>query len=179
MPRFIEIHCIKSKNSQARRLHYLGGKLETSRESYLTRSPILVAYGAHMKKSIFAVLAGAAILATGCVSTVSDSHTFAVSYAKDSLEGRYPRSLDQVYSASVAVIGENGVLLKEYVPHDSTNAVRSLEARVNDSRVFIRVEQLDPKISAVDVQARTKWGRTDQDLVHQLEKEIALKLVAR
>jgi hypothetical protein len=38
------------------------------------------------------------------------------------------------------------------------------------------VEQIDPKVSSVQVQARSKWGGTDIDLVHQLEKEIALKL---
>jgi hypothetical protein len=30
----------------------------------------------------------------------------------------------------------------------------------------------------VDVEARTKWGRVDIDLVHQLEKEIALELAS-
>jgi hypothetical protein len=42
--------------------------------------------------------------------------------------------------------------------------------------VFIKVEQIDPKISQVDVEARTKYGRVDIDLVHELEKEIALEL---
>ena len=132
-----------------------------------------------MKKSIFAVLAGAAIIGTGCVSTVSDTHTFAVSYGKDSVAGRYPRSIDQVYQASVAVVQDNGVTTQEYIPHDSTNAVRSLEGRISDRKIWIRVEQIDRNVSQVDVQARTKWGRTDLDLVHQIEKEIALKLAAR
>jgi len=129
-----------------------------------------------MNKIFFAVLAGAAVIATGCVHTVSDTSTFAVSYGKDSVSGRYQRDLDTVYKASVAVIQNNGVLLTEYIPHDNTNAVRSLEGRVNDRKVWIRVEQVDPKISQVDVEARTKGGRVDLDLVHELEKEIALQL---
>jgi hypothetical protein len=129
-----------------------------------------------MKKIIFAVLAGAAVIVTGCVSTVSDTHTFAVSYGKDSFAGRYQRPLDQVYQASVAVIQANGVLVTEYVPHDTTNSVRSLQGRVNDRKVWIRVEQVDPKISQVDVQTRTKWGRTDLDMAHEIEKEISLQL---
>lgn len=132
-----------------------------------------------MKKSIFAVLAGVAIIATGCVSTVTDSHSFAVSYGKDSMAGRYPRNLEKVYQASVAVVTDNGVIIQEFIPHDSTNAMRSLEARINDSKVWIRVEQIDPKVSQVDVQARTKWGRTDLDLVHEIEKEIAIKLATQ
>ena len=134
-----------------------------------------------MKKKIFAALAGAAVIVavTGCVHTVTDTSTFAVSYGKDSVAGRYQRSMDQVYQASVAVIQNNGVLLTEYVPHDNTNAVRSLQGRVNDRKVWIRVEQVEPRVSQVDVEARTKWGRVDLDLVHELEKEIALKLATQ
>ena len=129
-----------------------------------------------MKKSIFAVLAGAALITAGCVSTVSDTNTFATTWGKDSVAGRYSRSLDQVYAASVAVIQSNGVLLQEFIPHDNTNAVRSLLGRVNDRKVWVRVESVDPKTTQVDVQARTKWGTRDLDLVHELEKEIALQL---
>ncbi len=131
-----------------------------------------------MNKKIFAVLAGAAVIATGCVHTVSDTTTFAVSYGRDSVAGRYQRDADTVYKAAVTVINNNGVLLTEYVPHDYTNTVRQLQGRVNDRKVFVRVEQIDPKVSQVDVEARTKMGRVDLDLVHELEKEIALELAA-
>ena len=128
----------------------------------------------------FAVLAGAAVLAAGCVSTVSDTSTFAVSpAARDSVAGRYQRPVDQVYQASIAVVKDNGVLIKEFIPHDTTNYVRSLEARVSDCKVWIRVQEIDPQVSQVDVQARTKGGRVNVDLVHELEKEVALKLATQ
>jgi hypothetical protein len=133
---------------------------------------------AAMNKKIFAVFAGAAIVATGCVHTVTDDTTFAVSYGRDSVAGRYQRSLQEVYDASVKVVSQNGVLLTEHIPHDYTNEVRSLEGRVSDCKVFIRVEQIDPKVSQVDVEARTKMGRVNIDLVHELEKDIALELAA-
>jgi len=129
-----------------------------------------------MKKTIFVVLAGAALIATGCVKTVSDTNTFATTWGKDSVAGRYQRSIDQVYAASVAVVQANGVLVQEYIPHDNTNAVRSLVGRVNDRKVWVRVEAVDLKTTQVDVQSRTKWGTRDLDLVHELEKEIALQL---
>jgi hypothetical protein len=129
-----------------------------------------------MKRTIFAVLAGAVIIATGCVSTVTDSKTFAVSYGKDSVAGRYRLPVNTVYQAAVGVIQADGVLLTEYVPHDYTNEVRSLLGRVNDCKVWIRVQQVEPKISQVDVQARSHYGRVDLELVHQIEKEIALQL---
>ena len=130
-----------------------------------------------MKLKIFAVLAGAAVIAAGCVQTVSDTNAFAITpAARDSVAGRYQRDVDTVYKASVAVIQRNGVLLTEYIPHDYTNTVRSLQGRVSDRKVWIRVAQIDPKVSQVDVEARTKMGRVDLDLVHELEKEIALEL---
>jgi hypothetical protein len=131
-----------------------------------------------MKKKIIAALAGAAMVATGCVQTVSDTNTFAITPGRDSVAGRYNRSLEQVYQASIAVISRDGVLVTEYVPHDYTNAVRSLQGRVNDRKVWVRVEQVDPRVSQVDVEARTKFGTSDVDLVHEIEKEIALELAA-
>jgi hypothetical protein len=131
-----------------------------------------------MKKKIFAVLAGAAIIATGCVQTVSDTDTFALSINRDSVSGRYNRPVDEVYQAAVKVVQTDGALVTEYVPHNYTNIVRSVEGRVNDHKVWIRVGQIDPKVSQVDVEARTKAGLTDIDLAHQLEKEVALELAA-
>ncbi|HEV2696290.1 MAG TPA: DUF3568 family protein [Verrucomicrobiae bacterium] len=129
-----------------------------------------------MKKIIFAVLAGAAVIVTGCVSTVSDTSTLATTWSNDTVAGRYQRSVDQVYQASLTVIQQNGVLLTEYIPHDTTNNVRSLMGRVNDLKVWVRVEGIDNKTTQVAVQARTKWGVSDINVVHELEKEIALQL---
>jgi outer membrane murein-binding lipoprotein Lpp len=129
-----------------------------------------------MKITLFAVLAGTVVLAAGCVSTVSNTNTLATTWSQDSVAGRYKRTMDQVYQASIAVINQNGVVSTEYIPHDSTNNVRSLEGRVNDRKVWVRVSEVDPQTTQVDVEARSKWGVSDIDLVHELEKEIALQL---
>ncbi len=71
----------------------------------------------------------------------------------------------------------NGVIVTEYIPHDTTNSVRSLQGKVNEHKVWVRVEGIDSKITAVTVQARGKMGGSDLDLAHELEKEIALQLV--
>ncbi len=129
-----------------------------------------------MKKIIFAAFAGAVIIVTGCVSTVSGTHSPAITWSKDKVEGRYQRSVDQVYQASVAVIQNNGVLITEYIPHDTTNTVRSLQGKVNEKNVWISVAAVDPTITQVTVQARSTMGVSDVDLSHELEKEIALQL---
>lgn len=128
-----------------------------------------------MKKTIFAVLAGVALAATGCVKTVSDNHAFATTWSQDTISGRYNRTMDQVYHASVQVVVNNGVLVREYIT-PGTNVVRSLEGKVNQQRVWIRVEAVDSKTTQVDVQARGSWGGSDVNLAAQLEKEIALQL---
>src|SRR5450432_1168099 len=128
-----------------------------------------------MKTNFFAALAGIAIVATGCIGTVSGTKTAAIPFTKDRVEGRYERSVDQVYQASVAVIQNNGVIITEFIPHDTTNVVRSLQGKVNQRNVWVKVEAVDPKITSVTVQARTAMN-SDVDLAHQLEKEIALQL---
>jgi hypothetical protein len=133
-----------------------------------------------MKTKIFAAFAAVAtiaIVSTGCTSTVAGTSTAAVPFTKDSVEGRYERTVDQVYQASVTVMQANGVIVTEYIPHDTTNTVRSLYGKVNQKKVWVRVAAVDPKITAVTVQTRSKMGVSDVDLAHELEKEIALQLV--
>lgn len=129
-----------------------------------------------MKTKIFAVLGGLTLIVTGCVSTVSGTHTPAVWFGRDYVAGRYERTVDQVYQASVAAIQTDGTLLTEYIPHDETNAVRSLYGKVNDNKVWVRVQAVDPRVTEVTVQSRTKMGLSDVDTAHEVEKEIALQL---
>jgi hypothetical protein len=131
---------------------------------------------AYMKMKFLAILAGAALVATGCVKTVSETHALRTTWSKDIVAGRYTRTVEQVYQASVAVIQQNGVMVKEYIPHDSTNAMRALEGKVNQRNVYINVESVDPRTTQVSVQSLGSWGNADLDLSHELEKEIALQL---
>ena len=68
------------------------------------------------------------------------------------------------------------MLLNEYIPHDTTNTVRAFMGRVNQNKVWMRVEAVDPQITQITVEARTKWGNQDLDMAHELEKEVALQL---
>jgi outer membrane murein-binding lipoprotein Lpp len=130
-----------------------------------------------MKKMIFAALIGMSFLTGGCVRTVSDTHSPSVSFAKDRVEGRYERSIDVVYRAAFTVMGQQGVVVTEFIPHDTATNVRSLQAKVDQCNVWVRVSaEDDPKITSIVVEARTKWGNSNIDLAHELEKEIALQL---
>jgi hypothetical protein len=130
-----------------------------------------------MKKIIFAASIGIAIITAGCVKTVTDTHAATVvPFGQDSVEGRYPRSLDQVYQAAVTVVNLNGAVITEFSPHDTTNVVRSLLGKVDQCDVYVRVEAIDPKITSIIVETRTKWHNKNIDLAHELEKEVALQL---
>ncbi|HEX5400571.1 MAG TPA: DUF3568 family protein [Verrucomicrobiae bacterium] len=134
-----------------------------------------------MKTKILTVFAGigAILLAVGCVRTVSGTRTAAMSPGEDSYTGKYERTPDQVYQASLNVLKNNGVVEMEYKFPQTTNGVENIKAvsgRVNQRKVWIRVEPVDPKITEVTVQVRTVGGFRDQDLAHELEKEIALQL---
>jgi Protein of unknown function (DUF3568) len=125
----------------------------------------------------FAGLAGVAILVVGCIRTVSGNKTGAIPFKKDRIEGRYERPMNTVYEAAKEVLQFNGMVTAESTLSTTNTTALALEGKVNQRSVWIRVEQVDPKITEVIVQARTKWGGSDLDLVHELEKEIALKLV--
>ncbi|HEV2394687.1 MAG TPA: DUF3568 family protein [Verrucomicrobiae bacterium] len=129
-----------------------------------------------MKLKFLAMSIGAVLLLAGCVSTVNQRTTPGMPFIKDRVEGRYERSVDEVFQAAKQVISNNGVLVNESTLYNQTNTVKTVEGKVNQRNVWVRVEPVDPKITQVTVQTRTPGGGADIDLAHELEKEIALKL---
>ena len=128
-------------------------------------------------KTLLLGLLGALIVAVGCVDTVSGRKTGGWPLVKDKVEGRYERPLDDVFKAAKDVIIANGILSNESILHNETNTVKTAEGKVNQRTVWVRVEGVDPKVTAVQVQTRTQGGAADIDLAHEIEKQIALKLV--
>ena len=136
---------------------------------------------ASMKIKFFAGLMGVAVLVAGCVNTVTGEKTVGVPFIKDSMESRYERPADQVFEAAKAVIKDEGVLVHEGTLYGQTNAVgnivKTVQGKVNQRSVYVRVEQVDPRVSDVTVETRTQGGVSDIDLAAQIDKQIALKLM--
>jgi hypothetical protein len=133
-----------------------------------------------MKTKISVVVLGALVLVAGCVKTVNERHTFAVSPGKDKYESRYERSVDQVYSAAVDVIKLTGMVSRESVINPGgTNAVRAIEGKINGRNVWVAVQPVDPTVTSVKVQVRTSGGGTDQELTAEVQKRIAINLATR
>jgi hypothetical protein len=136
---------------------------------------------ADMRIFFCALLAGAAVLGSGCVKTVSGDTAAGVPFIHDKVEAQYDRPMDQVYSAALDVVKTNGSVVGETILHGqtggTTDIVKAIEGRVRERRVWIRVQQVDPKVTSLTVQTRTKAGGSDMDLAAMLDKQIALKLV--
>jgi hypothetical protein len=135
---------------------------------------------ARMKTSIVAWLLGVAVLATGCVSTVSGTSQAGVPFVKDKIEARYERPPDEIFRAAKEVIAFNGTLVAEKTLHNQPNVpdgiARVAEGKVNKRTVMVRVQQMDARVTAVTVQTRTSGGGADVELASEIDKQIALKL---
>ncbi len=110
------------------------------------------------------------VVGTGCVKTVSGGSKAGVPLVKDTIESRYNRPVDEIFKAARQVLELHGTLTGE----NTINA--SLEAQVDNRSVFVRVDEVEPAVSRVQVQARRKGGAGDIDLAAEIDKMIALKL---
>jgi hypothetical protein len=117
-----------------------------------------------------AVMAGWVV---GCVRTVDGGTKAGWPGFTDSVEGRYSFTVPEVFDAAKKVLTFNGTLNKENMIN------HSLEAKVNQSTVWVRVdgEDTNKPITHVIVQARSSGGAANLPLAHEIEKQIALKLV--
>jgi hypothetical protein len=128
-----------------------------------------------MKKKLFAlsVTACFTFILAGCVSTVDGRSRPGMPIAKDTIESRYERPVDQIFGAAKDVLRFNGTLVSENTINNS------LEAKVDTRSVWVAVDEIEPRISRVRVQARTRGGRGDVDLASEIDKQIYGKLITR
>jgi len=132
-----------------------------------------------MKTKMLVAMLGALIVVAGCVDTVSGRKTGGFPFLKDAVENRYERSVDQAFEAAKEVVKTDGVLNSESILHSETNAVKTVEGKINQRDVWVRVESLNPQVTSVKVQVRTQAGGSDIDLAHQVASEITAKLATR
>ena len=134
----------------------------------------MVAYPT-MKTNAFVVLAAVCLAALlgGCVNTVDGRSRAGMPIATDTKESTYERPVEQIFTAAKDVLKLNGTLVSE-------NTINhSLEAKIDTRTVWVAVDEIEPKVSRVRVQARTKGGRGDIDLASEIDKQIYGKLITR
>lgn len=112
-------------------------------------------------------------LTPGCYSTVEGRKRAGIPFRKDRLESRYERKPAEVFAAAKAVLAEMGTLTGE-------NTIAStLEAKVDNNTVWVKVAEVEPGISQVWVQARRSSLAGNVDVASEVDKRIALELQAR
>jgi hypothetical protein len=118
--------------------------------------------------SLLAVILLAVV--TGCQNTPDGRKRAGVPFMKDTIESRYQRPVAQIFTASRQVLELNGTLTGE-------NTINStLEARVDNRTVVVKVDEVEPGVSRVMVEARRRGGAADIDMAAEIDKQIALKL---
>jgi hypothetical protein len=111
-----------------------------------------------------------AVLISGCVSTVDGRREAGNPLVKDKLVRVYERPVLQCWAATKDVLNANGTLFSEDVMQSTVSA------RVDTRTVRVKVESIDPKMTRVTLQVRTKMGNSDIDLAGEIDKQIALRL---
>ncbi len=132
-------------------------------------------------KMISAVLLGAMLIGVvGCVSTVNERTTPGVPFVKDKIQGRYERPVEDCFNAAKDAGRSLGTLVNESTIYTTNNTtVKTVEGKVNQRNVWVRIQPVDQTVTSVVVQTRTPGGGSDLDLAAEIEKRIALKLVAK
>ena len=128
-----------------------------------------------MKMNFSALLAGLCLLAltVGCYHTVEGKGRVGKPFSKDRLESRYERPSDQVYAAAKEVLAFNGTLTGE------NTISKTVEAKVDNNHVWVKIEEMEPNITRVLVQARKGSGGGNVDLASEIDKQIALQLQSK
>jgi hypothetical protein len=123
-------------------------------------------------KKLSALLVIAAVLASsmGCYETQEGRTKAGVPFVKDTLESRYERPADQLFQAAKETLAYNGTLTSE------NTITKSLSAKIDTRTVWVKVDQVEPTISRIYVQARNKSGGKDIALAAEIDKQIALRL---
>jgi hypothetical protein len=124
-----------------------------------------------MNLNFLRVVAAAVLVgfSAGCF-TPPDGHSRFGPPVKDKIESRYERPVDQIFAAAKEVLRFNGTLYGE------NTISHSLEAKVDTRTVWVSVDEVEPKVSRVVVQARKKNRTGDIDLAAEIDKQIALRL---
>lgn len=118
----------------------------------------------------FLALSTLAILLSGCVRTVDGRREAGIPLLKDKIVRVYERPVMQCWAAAKDVLNANGTVFSEDVMQSTVSA------RVDTKTVRVKVESIEPNMTRVTTQTRTKTGNTDLDLTGEIDKQIALRL---
>jgi hypothetical protein len=95
-----------------------------------------------------------------------------VPFSKDRIVSRYERTVDQLFEAAKKTLAFKGTLTGE------NTIAKTLEAKVDNNTVWVKVSEAEPGITEVTTQTRGKGGGANIALSSEIDKMIALQLQA-
>jgi hypothetical protein len=125
-----------------------------------------------MRKNAFWILtiSALAFVTGGCVGTVDNRRVPGNPLVKDKIIRVYERPVLQAWAAAKDVLAANGSVIHEDMMQST------LTARVDTRTIRVKVEAVDPKMTRITTQVRTRMGNSDLDLGGEIDKQIALRL---
>ena len=123
-----------------------------------------------MTKTLSLLVIALLAVLTGCQTTPEGNTRAGIPFVKDTIESRYQRPVPQIFAAARQVLELNGTLTGENTINNT------LQAKVDNRHVIVKVDEVEPGVTRVLVEARKKGGGADIDLAAELDKQIALKL---
>lgn len=119
----------------------------------------------------FFALAACLVLGSGCIHTQDGHSVSGMPFSKDRITSRYARPVAQLAADTRTVLNRNGKLLVDNVANNT------FEAKINKRDVWVKVTDVDGKLTEVVVQARgSVYG--DVDLAAEISKQIGMLLVS-
>jgi hypothetical protein len=110
---------------------------------------------------------------SGCYSTQEGRLKAGVPFSKDTISSRYELPFARVYEAAKSVIVKNGTLTND------DQVTRVLRGVVDGRSVWIKLDDSEPRLTTITIQARTKGGGADVDLASELDKQIYGELILK
>lgn len=140
------------------------------------RNSVVVSREVIMKKLLNLLGLVAPLLLVGCVNTVTQNQPGTLPAYRDRIETRQQKPIEPVFEASKRALNSFGNITAEGKVFVGTNQVRIIEGSINGRSVYMRVEEIDPQVTAVLVQVRTKLGGTDLQIAKDVVRRIAVEL---
>jgi hypothetical protein len=110
---------------------------------------------------------------TGCYTSQEGRLKVGVPFAKDELVSRYEQPYARVHAAAKDVLKQMGTLTNDDVEQ------KLLKGKVDTSTVWITLDDSEPRITRVNIQARTSGGAANVDLASEVDKRIYGMLITR
>jgi hypothetical protein len=110
------------------------------------------------------------VVGSGCVNHPDGHSSVGAPITKDTIRSKYEKPVTAVVNSTREVLQRNGKLLVDNVVD------HTFQAKVNQKTVWVKVKDLDGKITEVDVQARGAI-EGDIELAAELSKQIGMLLV--